>query len=132
MNTANEINYLSELKRRGFQLSTDKQNTPFKIKTISELPNSCIRYKNEPFEARGNHIIHVISQDCKFTTESSKKLESESLVNFEALLSRKPQMGNAVVFEQENKYIFYLVLKSTYDERPYLETVRQCLVGFKT
>ena len=131
MNIANEISYLSELKRRGFQLSTYKQNIPFKIKTISVLPNSCIRYKNEAFEARGDHIIYFISQDCKFTTESSKKLESEGLVNFEALLSTKPQMGNAVVFKQENKYIFHLVVKSTYDERLHLETVRQCLVGLK-
>ena len=41
MNIANEISYLSELKRRGFQLSTDKQNITSKIKTISLLPNSC-------------------------------------------------------------------------------------------
>ena len=106
MNIANEISYLSELKRRGFQLSTDKQNIPFKIKTISALPNSCIKYKNEPFEARGDHIRHFISQNCKFTTESSKKLESEDLVNFEALLSTKPQMGKrGSVRTREQVYI---------------------------
>ena len=111
-------------------MSTDEKG-PLEFKTVSVLHNSCIKYKNELFEARGDHIIHFISEDCKFTTESIKKLESEGLVNFEALLSTKPQMGHALVFEQENKYIFHLVVKSTYNERPDLEAVRLCLIGLK-
>ena len=36
-----------------------------------------------------------------------------------------------IVFKQGERYIFHLVVKSTYDERPYLVTLQHCLIGLK-
>ena len=50
------------------------------------------------FETRKDHLVHFVSEDCRFSIEVSKKLENEELVNFEALLSTNSQKGHYVVF----------------------------------
>lgn len=98
---------------------------------ISVLKVSCLRYKNDLLETRKDCLVHFVSEDCEFTLEISKKLEQAGIVNFEALLSTTPQKDHAVVFEENNSYVFHLVVKSTYDERPHLEILRDCLIGLK-
>ena len=67
--------------------------------------NSCIRYKKDLFETRKDHLVQFVSEDCRFSTEVSKKLENEELVNFEALLSINPQKGHCIVFEINNSIL---------------------------
>ena len=120
----------TEFKRRKTQSENDDQNL-INHASVMLLNASCVRYKKDPFITKDFHLVHFISEDCKFTTQVSKDLEGEGLVNFEALLTTQPKKGHVVVFEQNERYIFHLVSRSTYDERPSLEIFKQCLVGLK-
>ena len=128
--SSKDTNYLQELKRRKFLL-TNSKSTPQNPYCVLALENSCIHYKKDLFESRKDHLIHFTSEDCKFTTQVSRNLEREGLVNFEALHSTQPQKGQTVTFEQGDRYVFHLVVKSTYDEKPHLSTLKLCLSALK-
>ena len=120
----------SSVRRKKFIFDKEGDSIP-KVVFVSVLNVSCIQYKKDPLEARKDHLIHFISEDCKFTSAISKKLEEEGIVNFKALLSTRPQKGQAVVFESGERYIFHLVTRSTFDEKPYLRVLEECIQGLK-
>lgn len=128
--TTGSGDYLTEFQRRKIQKDSGNQSSQLTVPVLV-LNASCIKYVKEPYLTENRHLMHFVSKDCMFTTEVSRNLRDEGKVDFEALLSTQPQLGHCVVFEQDERYIFHLVTKSTYDEKPSAEIVKQCLKGLK-
>ena len=122
--------YLTEFKRKEIQTDSGNQSPQSSV-SVLVLNTSCIKYVKEPYLTNNHHLVHFVSKDCRFTTEVSRNLRDQGIVDFEALLSAQPELGHTVVFEKDGRFIFHLVTKSTYDEKPSLQTVKQCFEGLK-
>ena len=65
------------------------------------------------------------------TTESSRDLETARLNELNKIKEANPQIGQVILYANDGHYTFNLVIKSTYDEKPYLKNVTDAITNLK-
>ena len=95
---------------------------------------SCIQTSKDKLYMRNDHLIHFIPADCKLTTEVSHELIKENRINYEDLKIEpieNRQVGNVIVHRYEDQCVFHLIIKSTFDSKPYITDVINTLSALK-
>lgn len=114
MNTMNEMN---EIKSDIFYQSvTYKDNYEEKYDDL--------------FTSETEGIAHCISKDVKMgkgiAVEFRKRYEG-----IEEILEQSPSIGNICILRRNNKWIYYLITKRLYWEKPTYDNLKSCLEVMK-
>ena len=77
------------------------------------------------------HKINFIPADCLLTTATSKELEKAGFIQREKLKQANPQLGQVIIYAENNRYVFNLVVKTTYDVKPYLKNIAEAISALR-
>lgn len=91
------------------------------------LPYSCITRTKDSLLMKPDNLVHFISADCILNTPISRELIDEGILVVQSLKNEKPEIGQVLVFKYGNQLVFNLVVKNTFDERPFLKNVNMAL-----
>ena len=95
---------------------------------------SCLRISKDKLYMRNDNLIQFIPVDCKLTTEASQELISQNKFKYDDLKSESPeslQLGNVIVYKYEEHCVFNLIIKETFDSKPYAVHISNALIGLK-
>lgn len=101
------------------------------IGNVYIIEDSCIITVKDTLILGTGHKINFISADCMLTTAVSKELEKAGLIKAEKLKEANPQLGQVIIYAENNRYTFNLVIKNTYEERPFLKHVAEAIYALK-
>ena len=91
--------------------------------TVFLIEDSCIITVEDTLTLSFGHKINFIPADCLLTTATIKELEKAGFIGREKLKQANPQLGQVIIYAENNRYVFNLVVKTTYDEKTYLKTL---------
>ena len=95
------------------------------------MENSCIQYSKETLLTQKGHIVNFISADGILTSAINRGLRDAGLMSIEAIKSAEHEMGQVVVLFKNNRYVFNLVVRNAFDERPYLSNIESAVQALK-
>ena len=75
-------------------------------------------------------LAHCISRDLKMGAGIAKKFR-DKFGRIQELLDQKVNIGEIAILIVESKFIYNLVTKNRYFDKPTYESLRQCLVAMK-
>ena len=110
-----------------FPISQEESN-----RSTSEY--SCIQLFKEKLFMRDDNLLIFIPSDCKITTETGQELIKENRLQYDDIQREDPdnlQVGNVIVIKYEHCCIFNVILKQTFDSKPYLADIVSSLWALK-
>ena len=117
--------------------STSGLSPASKFHSTNELINpefSCIKTSKDKLHMRDDNLVLFIPADLKITTQTGRELIQSNRLIYEDLLNENPenlQIKNVIVIKHENYCIFYLIIKQTFDSKPYLQDIIASIHGLK-
>ena len=74
--------------------------------------------------------MHCVSKDFKMTGGIAVRFR-DKYERVDELEAQCPQIGDIAVLEHENRYLYYMVTKEKYNDRPRIDDLAQALVNVK-
>ena len=99
--------------------------------TVFLIEDSCTITVKDTLTLSFGHKINFIPADCLLTTATSKELEKAGFIQREKLKQANPQLGQVIIYAENNRYVFNLVVKTTYDEKPYLKNIAEAISALR-
>ena len=82
------------------------------------------------FNSKTESIAHCISSDVKMGKGIAAEFRKK-YGGIKKILDQKPTMGNICVLRRKNRWIYYLITKEFYWEKPTYDSVKKCLENMK-
>ncbi|KAB5546331.1 hypothetical protein PHYPO_G00070800 [Pangasianodon hypophthalmus] len=87
--------------------------------------------KGSLFSCPSTHsLAHCISMDCKMGAGIAVTFKKE-FGGVEELLAQQKQPGECAVLKRGDRFVYYLITKEKYNQKPTYETLRQSLEAMK-
>ena len=83
---------------------------------------------------RNDKLLLFIPSDCKITTETGQELIKENRLKYEDVQrkgSENLQVGNLIVIEYEHYCVFNVIIKPSFNPKPYLAGILASLWALK-
>ena len=99
---------------------------------ISDM--SCIKISEDKLYMRRDHLVQFIPADCKLTTETSQELINQNRFNYDDLkreMKENIQLGDVIVYKYDHQCVFNLIIKETFDSKPYIKYITDASMGLK-
>ena len=117
-----------ELDGSGSCSSSDQQeNFDSSVVQILAIEDVCIMESNNKLSMGKDHLVHFISEDKNLESDSSKELVKKGLILEEEITNQTFSVGEAVVFQHRDRYIFHLVTKVHYNDKVYLNILSKVI-----
>ena len=109
---------------------SDEEDNKIKIRTLSGF--TLKEVKGDLFSASSSHsLCHCISRDFKLG-KGIAKLFREKFGRIEELKNRGASIGGIAVLKDKERYIYNLVTKEKYSDKPTYESMRKSLEAMKS
>ena len=115
------------------QLAADKDETH-----NDPLPPNyeftCITFSRDKLYMPNNTLLLFIPADCKVTTETGRELIQTNRLIYTDIQNENPEnleVGNVLVIKYEDNYVFNLIVKQSFDSKPYHKDIIAALWAFK-
>ena len=95
---------------------------------------SCIQISKEKLFMRDDNLVLFIPADCRLTTETGQELIKQNRLKYEDLQKEDTenlQVGNVIVIKYENHCVFNIIIKQSFDSKPYLVDIVAALWALK-
>lgn len=77
------------------------------------------------------HLVHCVSQDFRMGAGIALQIKNRfKQVNY--LISQRKQIGQVAILEESDRFIFYLVTKDRYFNKPTYDNLRNTLIELLT
>ncbi|XP_046725624.1 ADP-ribose glycohydrolase OARD1 [Silurus meridionalis] len=87
--------------------------------------------KGDLFSCPSTHsLAHCISKDCRMG-KGIAVIFKEKFGGVNELLAQKKQPGECAVLKRDERYVYYLITKERYNNKPTYDTLRQSLEAMK-
>ena len=115
------------------QLAADKDETH-----NDPLPPNyeftCIKVSRDKLYMRNDNLLLFIPADCKLTTETGRELIQTNRLIYTDIQNETPEnleVGNVLVIKYEDNYVFNLIVKQSFDSKPYHKDIIAALWALK-
>lgn len=126
-----ETNPLHDTKILGQGDNPQENNLNRKHCCVLKIENACLLHSNDRVSMGQGHIVHFLSTDCVFESDVSKKLIENNLIQPELFKKDEFSIGQVVVFTQNNRYIFHVIVKNKFEDKTYLNILSKAILALR-
>lgn len=95
--------------------------------SVLVLVDGCLKYSKDKLLMGKGHIVNFISADCDLQSDVNKELISQNLISTNDLKNQNPEQGQVIVFGNNGRYIFNVVVKNEARDKIILNNISQAI-----